>query len=221
MPRDARVRLAALAKVEVLGADDEVSAFGAALLVDGSGSVCATIVDEPISRAVPGTLVPTRGTLAEAVALRLVAGAGGALVAVWDQPALDEALGACPWVLEELVARADRLQALAGATMGPLGELDEPTRDRLLDRLTVWVARAREVIATEGAGAALLCVGSVEVTLRGESLVLGAGEVLFPRLGIESGKAGAQGAILLVGDEQVAADLAAGPPPLASLFAAR
>ncbi len=221
MPPEVRVRLAALARVEVLGAENEVSAFGAALLVSGGASVCATIVDEPISRAVPGTLVPTCGTLAGAVALRVVAGSSGALVAVWDQSAIDEALRACPWVLEELVARADRLQALAGATMGPLGELDELTRDRILNRLTVWVARAHEPVATEGAMAALVCVGSVEVSQAGTTVTVRAGEALFPRPAAESAKAGAQGAILLVGDGQIASELAAGPPPLPALFAVR
>ena len=221
VPPETRVRLAALAKVEVLGAEDEVSAFGAALVVDGAASVCATIVDEPISRAGPGTLVPTGGTLSGAVALRVVAGGGGALVAVWDQAAIDETLHACPWVLAELVARADRLQALAGATMGPLGELDEPTRDGLLNRLIVWVARPDEAVATEDAVVALVCVGAVEVQLREETVVVRAGEVLFPRPGASGARAGAQGAILLVGDDQLASDLAAGSSPLATLFASR
>jgi hypothetical protein len=223
VPTEMRVRLAALAKVEVLGADEEVSAFGAALIVEGDTSVCATIVDEPVSRAAPGTFVPTCGTFAEAVALRVVAGPTGARVAVWDQEVIDTALRTCPWVLEDLVSRADRLQALAGATMGPLGELDEPTRDHVLARLTVRVARPQETVAAEGAAAALVCVGSVELapSEAGKPLVVRAGEVLFPRAGAQGARAGAQGAILLVGDSSVAAELAAGPASLASLFASR
>jgi hypothetical protein len=223
VPNETRMRLAALARMEVLGGDDEVSAFGAALIVEGDASVCATIVDEPVSRAAPGTFVPTRGTFAEAVALRVVAGPAGAHVAVWDQAVVDDVRRTCPWVLEELVSRADRLQALAGATMGPLGELDEPTRDRVLARLAVRVARAQETVAVEGAAAALVCVGSVELSpsAAGKPIVVRAGEVLFPRAGVQGARAGAQGALLLVGDALVAAELAAGPPPLASLFASR
>lgn len=223
VPSETRVRLAALARMEVLSGDDEVSAFGAVLIVEGGASVCATIVDEPVSHAAPGTFVPTRGTFAEAVALRVVAGPAGACVAVWDQAVIDDVLRTCPWVLEELVARADRLQALAAATMGPLGELDEPTRDRVLALLAVRVARAQERVAVEGAAAALVCAGSVEITPSeaGRSLVVRAGEVLFPRAGVLGARAGAQGALLLVGDALVAAELAAGPPPLASLFASR
>jgi hypothetical protein len=219
VPLEARAQLALLARVEVLGADEEVSAFGAALLVEGAASICATIVDEPASRAVPGTLVPTRGTLTEAVALRVVAGPAGARVALWDQAAIEEALRASGRVLDELRARADRLQALAGATMGPLGELDEPTRDRVLGRLVVRVARAGEVV--EDASAALVCVGSVEVSEAGKPAVVRAGEVLFPRADAHVAKAGVQGAILLVGDAEVAAELAAGPPSLAALFTPR
>src|SRR5262249_14430339 len=109
LPVDARGRLCSLARGEALGADEEGAGFGGALLVTGSASVCATIVDERVSRAEPGTLVPTRGTFAEAVALRVVAGSSGARVAVWDQTVIDETLRPCPWVLEELAAHADRL----------------------------------------------------------------------------------------------------------------
>ena len=214
-----RARLASLAMIDALGADDELSGFGAALLIDGAASVCATIVDEPIARAEPGALVPARGTFAGAMALRVVAGPAGARVAVWEQAVLDDALRACPWVLEELTARADRLQALAGATMGPLGELDEAMRDRVLERLVVRVAQAQEAVGPEQP-VALVCVGSVEVSAGGKPVVVRAGEVLFPRAEAEGAQAGAHGAILLVGDGPPAAELAVSPQ-LAALFAAR
>lgn len=198
----------------MLAPDDEVSGFGAALLVEGGASVAATIVDERVSRVEPGALVPTRGTFADAVALRVIAGSAGARIALWDHAPLEDALRACPWVIEELAAHADRLQALAGATMGPLGELPEAARDRVLERLSVRVARAGDVIGQEGLAVALVCVGSVEAG----GAVLRAGEVLFPRAGADGGTAGPQGAILLVGDASASAELAAGP--LASLFAA-
>ena len=232
VPPETRERLASLARVEALGADEEVSGFGAALLVEGAASVCATIVDEPVSRAALGTLIPARGTLSEAVALRVVAGQGGARVALWDQAPIDEALRACPWVLEELAARADQLQARAAATMGPLGDLDEPTRDHVLDRFAVRVARAHEAIALgpspsagpsaavkdAGIGVALVCAGSIEVSAGGKAAVLRAGDALLPQEDAHA-KAGAQGAILLVADAPTAAELATGP--LASILAPR
>jgi hypothetical protein len=219
IPADTRTRFAALARVEDLAADHEVTAFAVALLVDGDACVCATIVDEPVSRAYAGTLVPTRGTFGEAVALRIVAGSGGARIAVWDQPVLDDVLRSCPWVLEEFGGRADRLQALAGATMGPLGELDEGTRSGVLERLGVLIALAGDAISTEAAAVAVVGVGSVEVDEGGAPVVLRAGEVLFPRKEAQSAKAGAQGAILLIGDASVLGQFVAGPLPLATLFA--
>jgi hypothetical protein len=219
LPPEARARLAALAQIEGLAADEEISGFGAALLVDGDASVCATIMDERVSHVEKGALVPTRGTFADAVALRVVAGAGGARLAVWDQSVLDETLRPCPWVCEELVAYADRLQALAGATMGPLGELDDVARAHLLELLSVRVARAHEAVSDEGVAAALVCAGSVEVSEGGKPVVVRAGDLLFPRPSAEGAKAGAQGAILLVGDAAAAAALAESPP-LSAFFAA-
>jgi hypothetical protein len=219
IPADTRTRFAALARVEDLAADHEITAFSVALLVEGDASVCATIVDEPVSHAQTGTLVPTRGTFGEAMGLRIVAGSSGARIAVWDQPVLDDVLRSCPWVLEEFAGQADRLQALAGATMGPLGDLDEATRNGVLERLGVLVALAGDAIDAEAAAAAVVGVGSVEVEEGGAPVVLRAGEVLFPRKDADSAKAGPQGAILLIGDSSVLGQLVAGPLALATLFA--
>lgn len=218
-----RQRLVSLARVEALSADEEVSAFGAALVIDGEAYVCATIVDARASQAARGALVPVRGTLVESVALRVVAGAGGARVAVWEAAALEEALRACPWVLEGLVARADELQAFAGATMGPLGELDDVVRGRLLARFAVRVAPPREVILDAGApvpGLILVCVGSIELA---DGVVVRAGEVLFPGAALDGAKApslacaSASGAVFLVADRALTAELVASSP-LAALL---
>jgi hypothetical protein len=218
LPSEARARLSELAKLEELAAEEEVSGFGAALLIDGDASVCATIMDERVFSVEKGALVPTHGTFADAVALRVVAGPGGAHLAVWDQSVIDETFRPCPWAFEELVAHADRLQALAGATMGPLGELDEGARARLLELLSVRVARAHEAVSDEGVAAVLVGAGSVEVKQGGKPVLVRAGELLFPRAGAEGAQAGAQGAILLVGDAAAAAALAESPP-LSPFFA--
>lgn len=232
LPTEMQERLASLARTETLAADEEVSGFGAALLLDGAASVCATIVDAPACRAIAGTLVPSRGTLGEAVTLRVVAGSRGATIAVWDQAVIEDALRSCPWVLDELVSHADRLQALAGATMGHLGELDEATRNQLLDRLAVRVARAHEPIVDAGAervDLALVCVGAVEVLDGGEPRPDGAvrpGEALFPRTVLEcapapsAARAGSAGAILLVGDRSIAPELLATTPAFAAVLGA-
>jgi hypothetical protein len=220
VPAEMRALLVARGRVAELGPDDEITGFAAALVVEGAVAVCATIVDEPISRATPGTVVPTSGTFPGGVGLRVVAGPGGARVAVWEQAVLDEALHACTWVMEELKAEADRLQALAGATIGPLGDLDEALREQVLSRLTVRAAPAREPIDTDPA-VALVCVGSVEVRISGTEapVLVRTGEALLPRADVAEARAGAQGALLLVGDP-LPDDLAANPT-VSALFGKR
>jgi hypothetical protein len=229
LPPDMQHRLAALARIEALSADEEVSSFGAALLLAGEASVCATIVDTPACRAVKGTLVPSRGSLSEPVGIRVVAGAQGARIAIWDQPVIEDALKSCPWVLDELVSRADRIQALAGATMGPLGELDEAARGELLDRLTVHFAQPFESLVDDGGdtlGIAVVGGGVVELAAHGDlaAKALHPGEMLFPRAVIEgrpaprTANAGASGALVLIGEAKIAMELMASSPPLAALL---
>ena len=229
LPPEMQQRLVALARIEALSADEEVSSFGAALLLAGEASVCATIVDTPACRAVKGTLIPSRGSLAEPVGVRVVAGSQGARVAIWEQPIIEEALASCPWVLDELVSRADRIQALAGATMGPLGEVDEASRGELLDRLTVHFAQPFESLVDAGdatLGIAVVGGGVVELGPNGDvpAKALHPGETLFARAVLEglpaprSAHAGASGALVLIGEAKLAKELMASCPPLAALF---
>lgn len=222
-------RLIELARVEELGADEEVSSFGAALLLLGEAVVCATIVDAPAYRASAGTLVPSRGSMSEAITIRVVADAKGAKVAVWEQAMVDEALKTCPWVLEDLIARADHIQALAGATMGPLGDLDEESRNLLLHRLKVRVLKPAEVIATAGqptAGVVVVGAGTLDILVGAEppARSLRPGDMLFPRAVLEgqpapcTARAGASGALILTGEGKIAQQLFASAPPLVSLL---
>src|SRR5262249_26603781 len=143
--------VASCCQVEKLGADEEVNGFEAAVLLEGVGLVCATIVDAPAHRAVSGSVVPTRGSLGDgAVALRVVAGPDGARVGGWRGGVLENALKALPWVSGPLRERADRLQALAGCTMGPLGDLDETYRNLAVERLAVRVLQPNEVLVKKG-----------------------------------------------------------------------
>jgi hypothetical protein len=229
LPPEMQHRLVALARVEALSADEEVSGFGAALLLSGEAAVCATIVDTPACRAVKGTLVPSRGSLAEAVGIRVVAGSQGAKVAIWDQPAIEDALKSCPWVLDELVSRADRIQALAGATMGALGEIDEASRSELLDRLTVHFAQPGESLVEDGGetlGLAIIGGGAVDLGAKGATAAqsLHPGELLFARAVLakqrapRSAHASASGALVLIGEAKIARELMTSSPPLASLL---
>jgi hypothetical protein len=217
---EARARFAAAAVVETLAADEEVAGFGVALLLEGDATVCAAIVDTPVSTAARGALLPARGTFGDAVALRVVAGPRGARIAVWNPPAVEEALTGHPEVIGALSARADRLQALAGATLGPLGELSDTARERLVERLGVRVVQPREAVVEAGAELArlmLVCVGSVDIVGGAATETVRTGELLFARATAEAlpapagARAGASGAILLVGDRELLPELA-GPP---------
>ncbi|APR84430.1 SCP-like extracellular [Minicystis rosea] len=216
-----RQRLAGLARIETLAADEEVAGFGAALVLDGAASVCATIVDIPVAPAARGALLTLRGSAVEQVALRIVAGAEGARVAVWDAPAIEAALAASASVSAELSANADRLQALAAATMGPLGDLDDEVRGGILDRLRARVVRPRETIVAAGAAlpaVMLVVTGAVEIGDGDDDARLAQpGELLFSREAQRGAPAPAPasaaptGAVLLLGDADVATELAAIP----------
>ena len=83
--------------------------------------------------------------------LRVVADGDDVRVAMWKRDALESATADCPWVADELRRLADRYQALAGATMGPLGErLDETLRDMVTSRLDVRVLAPGEQLIAKG-----------------------------------------------------------------------
>lgn len=226
---DVQQQVATLARVEMLAADEEIAGFGAALVLEGAASVCATIVDAPIASATRGVLLSMRGSSTESIALRLVAGPAGAHIAVWGAVAIDDALEASPGVRHELTAYADRLQALAAATLGPLADLEDDVRVRVLERLQTQTVAPREVIVAAGAalpGVMLVCAGAVEVGDGGDddgARLVRPGELLFSREGRGGAFApapacaAATGATLLIGDSALAAELAA-LPALSRMF---
>jgi hypothetical protein len=228
LPSEVHDLLTEVARIEELGKDEEVSGFGATLVVQGDAVVSATIVDTPAHRAPRGTLIPSRGTLAEGVTLRVVAGSDGARVAVWNQAVLDMALKSCPWVLDDLRPLADRLQALAGATMGPLGELEEAARMKVIDRMSIRVVRPHEIIVEQGTKLPWLAIvgaGAVEL-LKADRVTgeVGAGDFVFPGMVVRdlpaptTIRAGAAGAILLTGDQALAREILMGSPPLIGIL---
>jgi hypothetical protein len=230
LPHELQVKLVAHARVEQLGPDEEVSGFGVVLVVDGDAFVSATIVDAPAHRLQAGALVPSRGNLGDAgVAVRVVGGASGARVAVWDAATIDPMLRDEPAIASELRDRADRLQALAGTTLGPLGELDETYRNLAVERLTVKLARPGEVLAAKGTpmrGLAIVAAGSVEVDEEDGVRELGPGELLFPDAVLRALPAPANvrasetGALLLVGERRLAEELMVTVPPLVEILSA-
>ena len=145
LPDDGRAAFAAAAKVQTLGREDEVSGFALALVLEGLVDVSATIVDAAAQRMGAGAVVRARGTIEQFAPVRLIGASETSRVATWDEHAVTEAFRSCPWVEDELRATGDRLQALVGITMGPLGDrLDPGLRADLMSRLQLRIAgRAR------------------------------------------------------------------------------
>jgi hypothetical protein len=234
LPEDAQLRLATQAKVEDLRSDEEVSGFGVALVLSGDVRIMPAIADVACATAGKGDVVFTVGSLEEGVLLRVVAGAGGARVAVWQAQALQEATAPCPWVADELRVVADRYQALAGAVMGAMGDrLDDALRKLVTDRCEVRVLLGREVLVEAshpvnglyivGAGRIELLEGSGDA---GEITdELGPGDFLFAEEVLSGGKApataraGKTGALLLHAPRMTAHELLVSVPPLLEILA--
>ncbi len=152
-------------------------------------------------------IVPAFTSVPEVVALRAVA-TSRAKIATWSKAQIEDALKSCPWVLEELVRIGDRLAALAGVTMGPLGDLDDESRRATLDRFRVRVLAPNESYAMRGQenlGLAVVGGGTLGVTsASGGRSSLASGDLVFPDVVLSGSpapadaNAGPQGALLLV-----------------------
>ncbi|WP_437588772.1 hypothetical protein [Sorangium sp. So ce1000] len=231
LPEEIHGELAIAAHVEDLASDEELAVDGAALVLRGDAAVCANIVDIPAERAAIRALVPSRGTLEEGVPLRVVAGAAGARVAIWDQATIDHALRSCPWVLDELRSVADRLQSLAGATMGPLGELEETLLRRVLGRLRLRGLAPGEHLIHAGnpiPGLVIVGAGALELVAERSQAITGAarpGELLFASelLGGQPApsiaRAAGGGALVLIADHPTLRELFESTPELLSILA--
>ena len=226
LPPETQADLAARASIEVLAADEDVSAFGLALVLKGAVSVMPAIADVPCARAGVGEPVFCRGNLAEGVAMRVVASAEGAEVAVWQVEDFESVMATCPWVAEELRTVADRFQALAGATMGPLGDnLDESMRALVTLRAEVKLLEAGEELLSAGKplpGLHIVGAGRLEIDGGDEALP---GDLLFAQLLLSGGttpknvRAGDQGALVLFIDRASAHELMMSVPPLLEVLA--
>ena len=230
LPDDARLDLGRLARIEELGPQEELAVSGLLLVLEGEAHVQPTVLDTTAATMQPGEIVFARGSLARGLSLRLVAESGPVKIAAWSDEVISLALSSLPWVLEELRAHTDRLQAFAGAALGPLGErFDVQLRQTVLDRLRLRVLHEGDVFVEKGRpvqGMAIL--GSGVMTLeRGDdasSKVL-PGDLLFPAEILQGGlapataRAGAGGAILLFGDRALAQELLLTWPPLIEVLA--
>lgn len=231
LPDDAREAFARAARVTTLVRDEQVSQFALVFVIDGSVDVAATIVDAPAWRLSAGVVLRSRGTLDDhRVPMRLICASDAAKVATWDDDAVAEAFRACSWVEDDLCAAGDRVQALVGLTMGPLGErLDTTLRMEVTARLTLRALREGEVFAHQGAPVpGFLVVGAGELDLVRDDSVQGsikAGDFLFASemLGAvpapATARAGKGGALVMTGDRKLAQELMVTCPPLLEIFA--
>jgi hypothetical protein len=232
LPDDAREAFSRAAVVHQLWRDEEVSGFALALILEGTVDLAATIVDTPAQRVEVGTAIRSRGTIEHIAPVRLVAASETAWVATWDERAVEEGLRTCPWVEDDLRAAGDRLQALVGATMGPLGErLDPFLRAHVASHLTLRALAEHEVVASRGKPVpGLLVVGAGELEFVGddgapEGPVLRAGDFVFPNEVLVAGpapstvRAAKGGALILFADRHAAQELLVTCPPLLEIFA--
>jgi hypothetical protein len=231
LPEDVQRALVLSAVIEDLEPSVARAGFGALLIIGGSATVCAASVNTPAQRVHAKALLCSKGTLENGVPLRVVGGASGAKVAHWTSEVLDASLRSCPWVLDELRALADKLQVRAGLTIGPLGAVDASIREGLIDRLTPRTLSPLEVVTQEGGnlpGIAFVVAGSVSLLEGNPPEVSGEvtpGEILFPEAtwagapAPMASRAAPGGAMLLVGDKNVARELVASVPMIAELFA--
>ena len=232
-PPETQLELAKAARVERLATEEEVSGFGLALVLRGAVNVMPAIADVACGAAGELELIYGRGTLQEGVALRLVATAPDTQVAVWDFAAIEPPLADCPWVLEELQNVADRYQALAGVSMGPMGDrLDDSLRGMVLSRCKLVRLLPGEILVEKGKPVGgLFIVGAGRIELGndagnpGSEGELGPGDFLFAPQVLAAGaapcaaRAGSTGALLMAADRHAAHELMLIVPPLLELLA--
>ena len=230
LPDEDRAAFCATATVHRLSKDENLSKFALAFVLLGEFDVSAAIVDAPAARLGKNATIRSRGTTDENVAIKLIAATERACVATWTQEHVDQAFASCPWVEEDLRAAADRVLTLVGVTMGPLGErLDAALRDQVTDRLSIRSLLPGEIIVHKGKpvpGIVVVGVGELEL-VNGDKVerVLASGEFLFPEaiLGAATApadaRAGAGGALVMVGDRMLAQELLVTCPPLLEIFA--
>jgi CRP-like cAMP-binding protein len=172
----------------------------------------------------------SRGSIEDYVAIRLICGSDAATVAVWNEEEVAAAFKSTPWVEEDLRAAADKTQALAGVTVGPLGErLDKALRDTVTSRLEIKTYHAGDVIVEKGKpvpGIVIVGAGDVEL-VDGDALqqTLGSGDFLFADAILSADAApmtarvGKRGAITMFGSRVLAQELLVTCPPLLEVFA--
>jgi hypothetical protein len=230
LPDDVRTRFAAAASVHTLARGDEIPSFALAFLSDGTTDVLAVGVPGAATSLSAGAVLRARGTLQPPIAIRLVCASDTATVATWNEDDVAGVSGPCPWVEDDLCAAGDRVQALAGLSLGPLGRSAyDRVRPVLADRLVLRALVAGEAFLREADPVhGLFVVGSGEVELSGgdgAKAMLAAGAFVFPAQTLSMGRApmtaraGSAGALILLADRSTTQELLVTQPLLLELLA--
>ena len=229
LPEDAQRDLVRSVEIHVLEAEEEVTGFGLALVLQGRVSVMPAVMDVVCVQAGPGELIFAEGHVEDGVSLKVVAAEDGTRVASWPIEQFAHAIAPCPWVRDDLRGVGDRLQAMVGAAMGRMGEqLDEQLRSMVLERCTIKLLLPGESAAEAGkplTGMTIVGAGRLElVDASGNPLPgdpeLGAGDFVFPAEMLRAATAPAtarasrSGALIVFADRKTAHELLMSVPPL-------
>jgi hypothetical protein len=231
LPEDTHRVLRQRARIERMGAGEDLSFFAVVLVLEGWVKLMPAIADVSCATASTGEVVFTQGTLADGVALRVVAGQNGTTLATWDRETFAQITDSCPWVADELRMIADGFQALAGTALGPLGErLDDALRKIVTSRCEMRSLLPGEVIVSQGKtvpGMHIVGGGLVELVDSSGSVVstCAPGEFILTEQVLAGGvspvtvRAASCGALVLFAPRLVAHELLVSVPPLLEILA--
>lgn len=219
LPEEKKRELVDCACVNTLSQDEELSGFGLALVLRGQAAIMASISDDPTMVVASGTVVCLKTESKVALTLRLVSTVPDTLIASWSPDVIDDALSACPWVMDDLRANAMRLQTIAGALMGPLSEsFTNRDKDVLLACFEVKSLEPDEVLLSLDQviqSLFLVGVGSLEPSTPTKSCGFEVGDAVFPEEALAqqtapfSVKAGPNGASILHAPSSILQDFPA------------
>jgi hypothetical protein len=231
LPEDAQMLLRKRARIERMGTGEDLSFFAVVLVLEGWVKLMPAIADVTCATATAGDVVFTQGTLDEGVALRVVAGQNGTTLATWDKATFNEITDTCPWVGDELRLIADSFQALAGTTLGPLGErLDDALREVVTSRCRVLTLLPNEVLVARGKpvpGMHIVGGGAIELLDDKDNVVgtcapgefLLTAQVLAGGVSPHTARAAGTGALVLFAPRMDAHELLVSVPPLLEILA--
>jgi hypothetical protein len=234
LPDEAQQELARSVEIYLIDNEEEITGFGLALVLEGRVSVMPAVMDVVCLSAGRGELIFGEGHVGDGVALKVVASEDRTRVACWPIEQFAEAIAPCPWVRDELRRVGDKLQALVGAAMGPMGEkLDEQLRAMVLDRCSVKLLLPGEAAVQAGKplpGMTIVGAGRLELLDNQGNELPGAGlgpgdfvfasEMLRAAPAPASARAGRTGALVIFADRKTAHELMMSVPPLIEVLSA-